>query len=131
MIKTVSVFTHNICLGHQALRQLLAELQRRVEDVSKVLGDGRVAEGRREKRGEKCIYLPPFDHPLVWEGNASIIDEIHSQMPSDEPNSKPDVIVCSVGGGGLFMAGAMWPRWRESRPAIASIYVKSADDEFN
>ena len=40
-------------------------------------------------------YVPPFDHPLIWEGHMSIVDEIHAQCP------KPDAIVVAVGGGGL------------------------------
>ena len=39
------------------------------------------------------IYVPPFDHPDVWDGAATIIEEL---------KEKPDVVVCSVGGGGLF-----------------------------
>ena len=44
----------------------------------------------KDKNG---IYLPPFDHPDVWEGNATIVNELEE---------RPDAIVCSVGGGGLF-----------------------------
>lgn len=40
-------------------------------------------------------YIPPFDHPLIWSGHASIIDELV------ETNMKPDAIVVAVGGGGL------------------------------
>lgn len=50
-----------------------------------------------EERGETAIYVPPFDHHLVWEGASTMVDEISSQM-----EGQPDVIVCSVGGGGLF-----------------------------
>ena len=39
------------------------------------------------------IYVPPFDHPDVWDGAATIIEEL---------NERPDAVVCSVGGGGLF-----------------------------
>lgn len=41
-------------------------------------------------------YIPPFDHPLIWEGHSSIIDEIAKET------EKPDVIVVAVGGGGLL-----------------------------
>jgi L-serine/L-threonine ammonia-lyase len=41
-------------------------------------------------------YIPPYDDPLLWEGHASIIDEMV------EEGNKPDVIVLSVGGGGLL-----------------------------
>ena len=40
-----------------------------------------------------AVYVPPFDHVDVWNGNASIVDELVE---------RPDVIICSVGGGGLF-----------------------------
>ena len=48
------------------------------------------------KRDEKGVYVPPFDHPDIWEGNGSIVSEIAGQL------GEPDAIVCSVGGGGLF-----------------------------
>ena len=47
-----------------------------------------VMDGRRNS-----VYVPPFDHKDVWSGNATIIDELVE---------KPDAIICSVGGGGLF-----------------------------
>jgi L-serine/L-threonine ammonia-lyase len=42
------------------------------------------------------LYVPPFDHPLIWEGHATIVDEIVRET------DKPDAIVLSVGGGGLL-----------------------------
>ena len=45
---------------------------------------------------ERDAYLHPFDDPLVWQGHASIVDEV-VQSPL-----KPDAIVLSVGGGGLL-----------------------------
>ncbi|EXJ81718.1 hypothetical protein A1O1_07783 [Capronia coronata CBS 617.96] len=52
-----------------------------------------------EQRGEKGIYIHPFDNPAIWEGAATMVDEIKTQMPDE---GSPDAIVCSVGGGGLF-----------------------------
>ena len=46
-------------------------------------------------RGEGA-YVPPFDHPLLWEGHATLIDEIVAAGPI------PDAIVVAVGGGGLL-----------------------------
>lgn len=43
-----------------------------------------------------CFYIPPFDHPLIWKGHASIIHEIK------EKNIKPDAICLAVGGAGLL-----------------------------
>ncbi|KAL9616368.1 MAG: hypothetical protein Q9160_008762 [Pyrenula sp. 1 TL-2023] len=45
------------------------------------------------------IYVPPFDHEMIWEGVSTMVDEIKSQL---SPGEKPDGIICSVGGGGLF-----------------------------
>jgi L-serine/L-threonine ammonia-lyase len=42
------------------------------------------------------LYISPFDHPLIWEGHATIVDEIANET------DKPDAIVLSVGGGGLL-----------------------------
>lgn len=45
------------------------------------------------------VYVPPFNHPDVWAGAATLIDELTTQAPADVPI---DAIVCSVGGGGLL-----------------------------
>ncbi len=42
------------------------------------------------------IYIHPFDDPLLWTGHATIIDEVSKSGIS------PDVVVLSVGGGGLL-----------------------------
>lgn len=43
-----------------------------------------------------AAFIHPFDHPLLWQGHASMIDELTRQC------AKPDVVICSVGGGGLL-----------------------------
>jgi L-serine/L-threonine ammonia-lyase len=46
------------------------------------------------------LYVPPYDHPLLWTGISSVIDEIYStESFIDKP---PSTIVLSVGGGGLL-----------------------------
>ena len=40
-------------------------------------------------------FVPPFDHPSIWEGHSTLIDEVVTQC------EKPDAVVVSVGGGGL------------------------------
>ena len=44
-------------------------------------------------KDENGVYVPPFDHEVIWEGASTIIEEL---------DEKPNAIVCSVGGGGLF-----------------------------
>ncbi|CAM3842267.1 L-serine ammonia-lyase [Kerstersia gyiorum] len=46
--------------------------------------------------GEDDAFLHPFDDALLWQGHASLVDEVASA------GVKPDAIVLSVGGGGLF-----------------------------
>lgn len=41
-------------------------------------------------------FIHPFDDPLLWSGHATLIDEVA------EFGQKPDVVVVSVGGGGLL-----------------------------
>jgi L-serine/L-threonine ammonia-lyase len=43
-----------------------------------------------------AVYVHPFDDPLLWEGHASLIDEVVAQ------GAAFDAVVTSVGGGGLF-----------------------------
>ncbi|SAL23344.1 pyridoxal-5'-phosphate-dependent enzyme subunit beta [Caballeronia terrestris] len=41
-------------------------------------------------------FLHPFDDPLLWEGHATMIDEVA------RAGLEPDAVVLSVGGGGLL-----------------------------
>ncbi|KAI0996992.1 hypothetical protein K3495_g11191 [Podosphaera aphanis] len=43
------------------------------------------------------VHVPPYDHPAIWAGNSTIIDELYNQI------AHYDSIVCSVGGGGLLI----------------------------
>lgn len=43
-----------------------------------------------------AAFIHPFDDPLLWEGHASLVDELARS------GEKPDAIVLSVGGGGLL-----------------------------
>ncbi|WP_312045767.1 pyridoxal-phosphate dependent enzyme [Erwinia sp.] len=46
--------------------------------------------------GSKDAFLHPFDDPLLWQGHATMIDEVAAT------ECKPDVVILSVGGGGLL-----------------------------
>ena len=48
--------------------------------------------------GPHDAFIHPFDDPLLWEGHATIIDEMARSAPP------PDSIVVSVGGGGCCAA---------------------------
>lgn len=45
------------------------------------------------------VYIPPFDHPMIWEGSSSMLEEVYEQM---ENEGGFDGVVCSVGGGSLL-----------------------------
>ena len=45
---------------------------------------------------ENAVYIHPFDHPDLWQGHSTLIDE------HVDASYVPDVLVCSVCGGGLL-----------------------------
>lgn len=47
------------------------------------------------------VYCHPFNNPLIWQGHASLVDEVCQQLPKEELSSLKGM-VCSVGGGGLY-----------------------------
>ncbi|MEW7858969.1 pyridoxal-phosphate dependent enzyme [Pseudomonas chlororaphis] len=53
-------------------------------------------------------YVPAFDHPVLWQGHSSMVDEILEDCP------QVDTIVASVGGGG-FLAGILTGLLRHQR----------------
>lgn len=50
----------------------------------------------REIEVSDGFYIPPFDHPEIWRGHSTIVDEIKRQT------EKPALITVAVGGGGLL-----------------------------
>lgn len=46
--------------------------------------------------GEPDAFIHPFDDPLLWQGHATLVDEVFRS------GLEPDAIVLSVGGGGLL-----------------------------
>ena len=54
----------------------------------------------------ETLYVPPYDHPLLWTGISSVVTEIYSSVESSAASSvrknPPSTIILSVGGGGLL-----------------------------
>ena len=50
-------------------------------------------------KDKNAVYVPPFDHPDVWEGHGTLVDELEKQM---QAVGGYEGLVCSVGGGGLL-----------------------------
>ncbi|MEG1548102.1 MAG: pyridoxal-phosphate dependent enzyme [Clostridia bacterium] len=78
----------------------MAEVLRR--DGANVIVHGEVFDDARDyamklvENDKDAMFMHPFDLPLLWEGHSTIVDELKEQT------SKPDVIICALGGGGLF-----------------------------
>jgi L-serine/L-threonine ammonia-lyase len=45
-----------------------------------------------------AAYVSPYDHPLLWTGHSSLVEEILQQLVEE----RPAAILVSVGGGGLL-----------------------------
>lgn len=60
--------------------------------------------------GAQDAFLHPFDDPLLWQGHATMIDEVA------QSGMKPDAVLLSVGGGGLLagvVAGLQRNGWQD------------------
>ncbi|OHF02771.1 pyridoxal-phosphate dependent enzyme [Colletotrichum orchidophilum] len=76
------------------------------------------------------VYVPPFDHPHVWDGASTIADELVSQMGAADV--EVSAIVCSVGGGGLLAGlaqGVSQNRWPGDgrEPRLVAVETVGAD----
>ncbi|CAK7220555.1 catabolic L-serine/threonine dehydratase [Sporothrix curviconia] len=75
------------------------------------------------------VYVPPFDHPDIWDGAASLVEEVSRQLPV---GVHPDAFVCSVGGGGLLcglMQGMEQVYGKEAAYATKMLAVETAGAE--
>jgi L-serine/L-threonine ammonia-lyase len=68
-------------------------------------------------------YIHPFDDAPIWTGHATMIDEIVRQT-----DIKPDVLLVSVGGGGL-MAGVIEGLHRNNWADVPVLAVETAGAE--
>ena len=70
----------------------------KVEYFGKVWDDAD-EEARRRLSDDSVLYINPFDHPKIWTGHSTVIDEIKEDLAGRIPS----LVVCSVGGGGLLL----------------------------
>jgi L-serine/L-threonine ammonia-lyase len=78
------------------------------------------------KEDNRWAYIPPFDHPDLWEGHGSMVDELKEQC-----RSQPDCIILSVGGGGLMngvVEGLKRNGWTDT--AILAVETVGADSLY-
>ena len=100
------------------MRAKLAALGATVKVFGEVWNDANVfaqslvkKESPKQVGDKEAIYIPPFDHPTIWAGNASVIDECDTQMTA------PEVVIVAVGGGGYFcgvMEGVLRNNWKNT-----------------
>ncbi|MBP2198166.1 pyridoxal-phosphate dependent enzyme [Pantoea cypripedii] len=64
-------------------------------------------------------FIHPFDDPLLWQGHASLVDEVVAA------GVHPDAVVLSVGGGGL-LSGVIAGLQRNGLPDVPVIAVETA-----
>jgi L-serine/L-threonine ammonia-lyase len=69
--------------------------------------------------GPNDAFIHPFDDPLLWQGHASMIDEVVAAGVT------PDAVVLSVGGGGLMCGVIEGLR----RNGLAQVPVVAAETE--
>lgn len=67
-------------------------------------------------------FIHPFDDPLLWQGHATMIDELVHQ------GERPDLVICSVGGGGL-LCGVVEGLQRNGWGAVPVLAVETAGAE--
>ncbi|XP_062943422.1 serine dehydratase-like [Cynocephalus volans] len=59
---------------------------------------------------DSWVNVPPFDHPLIWDGHASLVWELKAAL-----GTPPGALVLAVGGGGLLagvVAGLVEVGWQ-------------------
>lgn len=84
-----------------------------------------VAMPAAERRGEKAVYVPPFDAQEIWDGHSTIIPEVLADL-----GEAPAAVVCSVGGGGLLcgiMQGLSRAGEQCQKTQVLAVETKGAD----
>ena len=57
---------------------------------------------------KKPDNVPRYEHPKLWTGHSTVVDEILRELAAWEKDDAPTILV-SVGGGGLLCA--CWRGW--------------------
>jgi L-serine/L-threonine ammonia-lyase len=106
----------------------LENVRQTIRDIgAEVIVHGNVWDEANEEALRLCaephaVYVPPFDHPDIWDGNATLIDEALAQNRAQQ--AAFDVVICAVGGGGL-MCGVLQGLHRNGLPHVPVIAVET------
>ncbi|CAG0920736.1 unnamed protein product [Notodromas monacha] len=89
----------SVVVPSTTLNLLVSRLKREGADVM-VHGDTlkqSTVFGTEMAAANDAFLAHPYDHPDIWEGHATLVEELKEQLPT-----RPAVIVTAVGGGGLI-----------------------------
>jgi L-serine/L-threonine ammonia-lyase len=106
----------------------LESVRQTIRDIgAEVIVHGKVWDEANEEALRLCsapgaVYVPPFDHPDIWDGNATLIDEVLVQNGAQQ--APFDAVICAVGGGGL-MCGVLQGLHRNGLPHVPVIAVET------
>ncbi|XP_049721872.1 serine dehydratase-like isoform X1 [Elephas maximus indicus] len=98
----------------QVVRRLQGE-GAQVQLAGKVWDEANMRAQELAKR-DGWVNVHPFDHPLIWEGHASLVRELKAAL-----GAPPGALVLAVGGGGLLagvVGGLVEVGWQQV-PVIA------------
>jgi L-serine/L-threonine ammonia-lyase len=96
----------------------------RMEDASVIVHGAAWDQAHRYAQTLANAHTPlihPFDDPLLWAGHASLLDEVA------DAGLRPDLLVCSVGGGGLLqgmLTGLDRQGWQDT--AVLAVETEGA-----
>jgi len=113
---TVFLPESTACHKIEALKKLDAEII--IEGAS--WDDANESAMEFAARNERA-YIHPFDNEHVMAGQGTIVAEILEQGP------RPDLIVASIGGGGLLSGIASATTWLAPGTRIAGVETEGAD----
>lgn len=80
--------------SHQLYIDKIQSLGATVIIAGETAGDAQTAAEAFAKTSQSA-YIHPYDHPEIWAGHSTIIDEVVNK------EIKPEAVIVSVGGGGL------------------------------
>jgi len=106
---------------HESVRQKIRDIGAECI-VHGLVWDDTNEEARRLCQSPGAVYIPPFDHPDIWDGNATLIDEAVAQ--AHEAGFDFDAVICSVGGGGL-MCGVLEGLHRNGKAHVPVVAVET------
>lgn len=95
-VRTTIVVPHTT---HESVRQKIRAIGAELIVLGNVWDEAN-QEALRLCEMPGALYVPPFDHPDIWDGNATLIDEAAAQARA--AGRAFDAVICAVGGGGLM-----------------------------